>query len=126
MIKQGDHVRLKDSPYEGEVESSSEGWRYIRFRTRNGTQITVSDPDLLEPVLMPKVGDLYEDKNGFEWIIRDAGSLKYTSALPFLVAQVLDRPRSGYPHGCLTLNKPRNLQDWIETYEPKLRRRRGQ
>jgi hypothetical protein len=127
MIKQGDRVRLKDSPYEGTVTSTVSGM--VTFKDApTGASITLSHwpADMLEPVLTPEVGDIYEDKNGFEWIIRDAGSLKYTSALPFLVAQVLDRPRSNYPYGCLTLNKPRNLQEWIDTYEPKLRRRRGQ
>jgi hypothetical protein len=121
MIKQGDHVRLKDSPYEGTVTSTVSGIVTFKY---GGSAITVSNPDLLEPVIDPGPGDIYEDKNGAEWIIiRSCMSPGYPE---HTYAKLIDTRRPGYKHNTVFLSSPENITAWIDIYGPKLRRRRGQ
>ena len=115
-----DKVRLKDSPYEGAVVETAGRWSSARFRMENGQQITVSDASLLERVLDPQPGDIYEDKHGREWVIRRRGI--FAAPGLFLFAQVTDG--APYTPSSLRVSQSEDLKQWERDYEPKLVRRR--
>ena len=123
-FKAGDKVRLKDSPYRGTVEPMQSGWAYVRFRTDNGHQITVSDTSLLTYDVDPKPGDIYEDRNGNEWvIIKQRGWSHHPEDMiaARLISYVDD---FSYGHSTLALTKPGNVQKWADDYGVRLVRRR--
>ena len=126
-IKIGDRVRLKDSPYTGTVKATYGGTSSF---TADGFEGAITaDDTLLEQVISPQVGDIYEDVNGNEWVIFEYGR-KTGDAEPFLVAQLTGIRPPSYAHRSIILNThgklPSNLDRWITMYSPKLRRRRGQ
>jgi hypothetical protein len=121
-FKAGDKVRLKGSPYRGTVEPMTQGWSYVRFRTDAGIQITVSDSCLLERVIDPQPGDIYEDNKGNEWvIIKQRGWSHHPEDM--LAARLVSYAE-GYLHSTLALNKPENIEKWGDMYGVRLVRRR--
>ncbi len=129
-FKIGDKVRLRDSPYGGVVTSTTAllvAFKYRDFEKDQPVTITVSDPSILEPVFDPKPGDVYKDKNGREWVIRE-GDSSYSSA-PYLLAMLVDivpRDRAHYPANQTILHNPEKIVDWGVKYKPVLVRRREQ
>lgn len=122
-FKVGDKVRLKDSPYKGVIEDGVQGWAYVRFRLADGHQITVSDYKMLEHDIDPQPGDIYEDKNGNEWvIIKQRGWSHHPEDM---IAARLISYAEGYDHSTLALTKPENVVTWADKYGPKLVRRHG-
>jgi hypothetical protein len=116
----GQHVRLKDTDYAGTVsgtDSLAGNW-WVTVQMPNDHKITVTDPDMLEPVIEPQLGDVYTDKHGNEWIA------------------VINRVRTGdnLTLICVDIVAPHffthvgysehTVADWEKQYEPKLKRRR--
>ena len=130
QFKVGDRVRLKDSPYEGVIEVILPH-KNTRVKLPDGTLLWISRQDLLELVAVPaETGDIYVDKNDFEWIIREYASRR-SPGMPdavYTIAQLIDvRPRNGeYPRAAFDITKPANFQRWVQEYRPTLFRRRGQ
>lgn len=124
----GDSVKLKDSPYTGKITTLEAG-SGVTFKSILGPHISVTDDTLLERVIDPQAGDIYEDINGNDWVVLQYGSSKEGSH-PFLTVQLIGVRPAGYPHRSFVLashgKRPSNLEMWISAFEPKLVRRRGQ
>jgi hypothetical protein len=127
QFKLGDKIRLKDSSYEGVVSSTVAGM--VSFKVTNSKiafAMTVSDPTVLEHVFDPKPGDVYRDKNGREWAIRESMS-SYSTHESYRLAILLDpnpKNRETYPYTQMLLQKPEKIAGWAERYKPELVRRR--
>jgi hypothetical protein len=119
-FRTGDHVQLKDSPYHGTVEES---WGYVRFRTPGGIHISVGDTSLLTLMVDPKPGDIYEDKNGNEWVILKQRGWSHHPEDMICARLISYTEVPGYQHSTLALTKPENITKWSDEYGPKLVRR---
>jgi hypothetical protein len=123
-FRAGDHVRLKDSPYHGTVEPMTQGWSYVRFRDHTTSiQITVSDASVLSLMVDPKPGDIYEDKNGNEWVILKQRGWSHHPEDMICARLISYTEVPGYQHSTLALTKPENITKWSDEYGPKLVRR---
>ena len=128
-FKVGDSVRLKDSPYQGKIltlPTSGDKFRVV-FKSTLGPTIAVTDSTVIERVIDPQMGDVYEDNQGHEWIVLQYGR---GNSDPFLIVQLIGARPANYQHRSLVLGThgktPSNLERWVTTYSPKLVRRRGQ
>ena len=124
MFREGQKVRLKNSPYEGTVKGGD--YAFIKFTDElTGKAIWVA-PDLLEEVVEPpQVGDIYRDKNGDEWV-----AVVDTLCPGEIIVNPVDRVR-GWVRGDAMhfYTKPMraagwSIAHWHENYAPVLIRRR--
>lgn len=123
-FNRGDKVQLKDTKYAGEVINL--GFNALTFRTSGGLTISVSDEAYVEHALDPRIGDIYRDKEGDEWVIFASAYPPSVPSKKNLYARRIDQP-SGTPRNTTSfLGTQAELERWAERTAPVLVRRRGE